>query len=274
MIELIEKHRSFNGFQEIYKHESNSNKCTMQFAVYQPDENIKAPVIYFLSGITCTEQNFVQKSGFQKYASKYKVAVVVPDTSPRGNTVPNDDDYKLGQGAGFYLNATKEPWSLNYNMYDYITKELPELINGNFKFSNSNVGIFGHSMGGGGAIQCALKNQLYKSVSAFSPICSISQSKFAEGVRINYLNNEQEYINLYDPIYLIEKNERKFSQIKIDVGLEDEYLEDLYIKDFEKVCQKNKQKLIISKHKGFDHGYYFIQSFIEEHLKYHISILN
>ena len=175
------------------------------------------PVLYFLSGITCTEQNFIQKSGFQQFASKHQVAVVVPDTSPRGEGVPDNEDYKLGCGAGFYLNATREPWSKNYKMYDYITKELPELISNKFEFSKSKIGIFGHSMGGGGAIQCALKNDLYKSVSAFSPICSLHNSTFSKDLFSNYLDNNEDQLNLYDPITLIKNSDfellnKKFSE--------------------------------------------------------------
>ena len=272
-MKLIEKHRSFNGFQTVYRHYSKVNNCNMQFAVYIPDEHNEVPVLYFLSGITCTEQNFIQKSGYQKFASEHKIAVIVPDTSPRGEGIPDSDDYKLGWGAGFYLNATQGPWSLNYNMYDYITKELPQIIDQNFQFSKYRIGIFGHSMGGGGAIQCAIKNDFYKSVSAFSPICSFHQSDLAKEARLNYLKNNQENLNLYDPLYLIQTKEKKFNEIKIDVGLNDEFLKDLFIDDLEEVCKKFKQKIIINKHTGFNHGYYFIQSFIEDHIKYHASIL-
>ena len=208
MLNLLEKHRCFNGHQEIYSHESFSNKCKMQFALYTPDKNENIPVLYFLSGITCTEQNFIQKSGYQKFASEHEIAVVVPDTSPRGKGIPDSKSYKLGCGAGFYLNATEDPWSLNYNMYDYITNELPQIIGLNFQFSKSKIGIFGHSMGGGGAIQCALKNPLYKSVSAFSPICSIHQSEFAKEARQQYLNDNYDNLNLYDPLFLIEKTKK------------------------------------------------------------------
>jgi len=274
MLNLLEKHRCFNGHQEIYSHGSFSNKCKMQFALYTPDKNENIPVLYFLSGITCTEQNFIQKSGYQKFASEHQMAIVVPDTSPRGKGIPDTESYKLGWGAGFYLNATEDPWSLNYNMYDYITKELPQIIGLNFQFSKSKIGIFGHSMGGGGAIQCALKNQLYKSVSAFSPICSIHQSEFAKEARQQYLNNNYDNLNLYDPLFLIEKTEKKFEQIKIDVGLDDEFFNDLFIDDFQELCKKNNQNLTLNKHEGFDHGYFFIQSFIEKHIKYHASFLN
>ena len=272
-MKLIEKHRSFQGYQEVYRHSSKTTNCDMQFALYSPDQYIDVPVLYFLSGITCTEQNFIQKSGFQEFASKNQIAVVVPDTSPRGENIPDDEDYKLGCGAGFYLNATQEPWSKHYNMYDYITKELPDIIANNFKFSNSKVGIFGHSMGGGGAIQCALKNDLYKSVSAFSPICSLQQSSFAKKMFSRYLNNDEEELNLYEPIQLVKQSKKKFADIKIDVGLDDEFLKDLYIDEFEEACKSVDQKLTLSKHQGYDHGYYFIHSFIEKHIEYHAFFL-
>ena len=273
-MKLVEKHRSYKGYQEVYKHYSESTNCDMQFALYSPDEKQDASVLYFLSGITCTEQNFIQKSGFQQFASKNKVAVIVPDTSPRGDNIPDDDRYNLGSGAGFYLNATQEPWSQNYNMYDYVTKELPNIINNDFKFSKSRIGIFGHSMGGGGAIQCALKNDLYKSVSAISPICSLHKSQFAKEIFSNYLKNNEKELNMYDPITLVKKVKKKFSDIKIDVGLDDEFLKDLYIDDFSEACGLVNQKLSLKKHKGYDHGYYFISSFIEDHINYHTSILS
>ena len=273
MINLIEKKRCFYGYQEVYNHISLSNECSMQFALYTPDKKEDIPVLFFLSGITCTEQNFIQKSGYQRFASENEIAVVVPDTSPRGDNIPDEDNYKLGKGAGFYLNATEKNWKKNYNMYDYDSSELPEIINENINFSKTQIGIFGHSMGGGGAIQCALKNtNIFKSVSAFSPICSLHKSAFAKDACDKYLGNNIDKINLYDPIFLIE-NYNKLDQIKIDVGLADEFLNDLFINDFEKICEKNSQKLIIKKHEGFDHGYYFIQSFINDHFKFHSSIL-
>ena len=270
---LLEKHRSYNGFQEVHSHFSKTNNCVMQFALYTPDDHFDIPVLYFLSGITCTEQNFIQKSGFQKFASEKKIAIIIPDTSPRGKNIPDADNYKLGFGAGFYVNATQEPWSENYNMYDYIVNELPNLISNNYQFSQSKIGIFGHSMGGGGAIQCALKNEFYKSVSAFSPICSLQKSEFSKDMRSNYFNNNQEELNLYDPLILINQSKKKFNNIKIDVGLNDEFINDLYIDDFENACNETGQKLILNKHEGYDHGYYFVQSFIEDHINFHESAL-
>ena len=205
MINLLEKHRCYKGFQEVYSHNSVANNCSMQFALYTPDKKENIPVLFFLSGITCTEQNFIQKSGYQEFASVNEIAVVVPDTSPRGEDIPDDDDYKLGKGASFYLNATEKEWTANYNMYDYVCLELPKLINENFQFSKNKMGIFGHSMGGGGAIQCAIKNpDIFKSVSAFSPICSLYKSSFAKEARDKYLANNIDKINSYDPLFLIQ----------------------------------------------------------------------
>ena len=274
MLNLKESHKCFKGKQEVYSHESYSNKCNMQFALYTPDESKDAEVLFFLSGITCSEQNFIQKSGYQKFASDHKIAIVVPDTSPRGEDIPNSDDFKLGMGAGFYLNAISDPWSKNYNMYDYICIELPNIINENFNFNKTKIGIFGHSMGGGGAIQCALKNKnLFKSISAFSPICSLEKSEFAKEARDKYLSNKIEQVRLYDPIYLMQNSET-LKSIKIDVGIDDEFLDDLYINDFKKICSQRNQQLIINKHTGYDHGYYFIQSFIEDHIVYHKEMLD
>tara|TARA_B110000438_G_C15768548_1_gene630763 strand:+ start:56 stop:883 length:828 start_codon:yes stop_codon:yes gene_type:complete len=273
-MKLIEKHRSYQGYQEVYQHTSRITNCDMKFALYKPDQFIDAPVLYFLSGITCTEQNFIQKSGFQQFASKYQIAVVVPDTSPRGQNVPDNEDYKLGCGAGFYVNATQAPWSTNYNMYDYVTIELPEIITDNFRFSQNQIGIFGHSMGGGGAIQCGLKNNLYKSLSAISPICSLNKSMFAKEMSSYYLNNDEKLLNLYDPLTLIKQHSKKFHDIKIDVGVNDEFLNDLFIDDFILACEEKKQKISVNKHEGYDHGYYFIHSIIKDHIEYHAKILN
>ena len=272
-MKLIEKHRSYQGYQEVYQHTSKITNCDMRFSLYKHDQFIEAPVLYFLSGITCTEQNFIQKSGFQQFASDHQIAVIVPDTSPRGHNVPDNEDYKLGCGAGFYINATQAPWSTHYNMYDYVTKELPELVKNNFQFSQNKIGIFGHSMGGGGAIQCALKNDLYKSLSAISPICSLSKSMFAKEIFSHYLNNDEKELNLYDPIILIKQYSKKFHDIKIDVGLNDEFLNDLFIDDFILACEEKKQKISVNKHEGYDHGYYFIHSFIKNHIEYHSKIL-
>ena len=272
MLKLVEKSRCFNGYQEVYIHESKSNKSDMQFALFKPDEHEKIPVLFFLSGITCTEQNFIQKSGFQKFASEKKIAVVVPDTSPRGKTIKDSEVFNLGKGAGFYLNAISNSWKTNYNMYDYVSDELPNIIESNFKFDLNKLGIFGHSMGGGGAIQIALKNKkIFKSISAFSPICSLFKSNFSSLAIKEYLNSNNEIIKKYDPISLIKESTIRDDIIKIDVGLEDEYLNDLFIDEFEKECVKNNQKVEVKRHKGYGHNYYFLQTFIKEHLDFHFN---
>ena len=274
MIKLVESNKSFNGFQKVFEHESLSTKCPMRFAVYQPSNSNNVPLLYFLSGLTCSEQNFIQKSGFQKFASNCNIAVIIPDTSPRGKDIPDSENFKLGQGAGFYINATEKKWSKNYNMYDYIVKELPEIIDKNFNFSKNKIGIFGHSMGGGGAIQCALKNPKYfKSLSAFSPICSLYKSNFSELALKNYLNNDSNLINSFDPIYLLKKHNNLLDNILIDVGLEDEFIEDLFIDDFVNECKLVNQKVTLRKHPGYAHDYYFIQSFIEDHFDFHSKVL-
>jgi S-formylglutathione hydrolase len=274
MLNLVENNKSFDGHQKVYQHQSISNNCTMRFALYQPDIFENIPVLFFLSGLTCNEQNFIQKSGFQQYASKYKVAVIVPDTSPRGNEVPDSDNSFLGHGAGFYVNANKNPWSKNFLMYDYVTKELPKIIEENFSFSSSKIGIFGHSMGGLGAIQCALKNNdYYKSVSALAPICSLHKSDFAREAMKNYFNNDKDLINSYDPINLIKEYKSSFENIYIDVGSEDEFFHDLFINDFVEICNSVNQKIIFKKRLGYGHNYYFVQSFIKDHIEYHLNIL-
>ena len=176
-MERLERHASFGGWQEVYKHESEALKCSMNFSIYIPphDENEKLPVIYWLSGLTCNEQNFITKAGAQKYAAEHKVIIVAPDTSPRGESIPDDEAYDLGQGAGFYVNAKQEPWLKNYRMYDYIVDELRALIDQSFP-TNKVQSIMGHSAGGHGALVIGLRNpEIYKSISAFSPIVAPSQ---------------------------------------------------------------------------------------------------
>ena len=242
-LKLIEKNKNFNGFQCVYSHYSKSNKCEMRFSIYLPNTSKKLPVLYFLSGLTCTEQNFIQKSGMQKYASKEKIIIIGPDTSPRGNQVPDSKESFLGKGAGFYLNATQIKWKKNYNMYDYITKELPELVNKNFNVNIKKQGIMGHSMGGMGSLVCgALNKKIFKSISAFAPICDPSKSAFSGNAFTKYLGKRNKQWNLYNPIEIFKKNKIN-NKILIDQGLNDEFIKDLYLDDFIKICKKNNQKI-------------------------------
>ena len=274
MLKLKENHRSFEGFQKVYEHESLVNNSTMRFALYEPDDSQNRPILFFLSGLTCTEQNFIQKSGFQQYASDNKIVVICPDTSPRGKSIPISDNWKLGQGASFYVNAEKKPWSENFQMYDYITKELPELISKEFKYSSSIAGIFGHSMGGCGAIQCALKNQNYfKSLSAISPICSLKKSDLSKIAIQNYFEKNSKSIANYDPLSLIEKNNFFYDDILIDVGLEDEFLKQLYIEEFYTNYLESNNKITLRQHKNFGHNYFFVHTFVKDHINFHLKKL-
>jgi len=272
-IKILEKSRNFDGYQLVCSHTSKVNSCEMKFSIYLPDSKKKLPVLYFLSGLTCTEQNFIQKSGAQKYASKYKIIVVGPDTSPRGANVPNHPDSFIGQGASFYLNATTKKWKKNYQMYDYLIHELTETINKNFNVKQNNQGIMGHSMGGLGALVCGIKNKKkFKSLSALAPICSPSQSNFSINAFNKYLGTNKKIWESYDPCKLFKKNTFP-SKILIDQGLKDAFINDLYFQDFIKICKTNYQKINFRLRKNHDHGYYFISSFIEDHILHHSNIL-
>ncbi|MDV8156736.1 S-formylglutathione hydrolase [Acinetobacter bereziniae] len=275
-MERIERHASFGGWQEVYKHESEVLKCSMNFSIYSPpsESDEKLPVIYWLSGLTCNEQNFITKAGAQKYASEHKVIIVAPDTSPRGESVPDDEAYDLGQGAGFYVNATQEPWSINYKMYDYIVDELRALIDQNFP-TNKVQSIMGHSAGGHGALVIGLRNpQIYKSISAFSPIVAPSQVPWGQKAFTAYLGTDQALWSGYDAVELI-----KFSSVKIpilvDQGSEDSFLkEQLKPEILADACREKDYSITLNMRDGYDHSYYFIASFIEDHIKFHLNIMN
>ncbi|OOR89400.1 S-formylglutathione hydrolase [Moraxella caviae] len=271
----IEQYSCFVGTQSVWEHFSHSLNCQMKFAIYLPKQagNQKLPVLYWLSGLTCSEQNFITKSGFQRYAAELGVIVVAPDTSPRGADVPNDDAYDLGQGAGFYLNATQEPWAKHFKMYDYIVDELPDLINAHFP-TNGKQAISGHSMGGHGALTIGLKNpDRYASVSAFSPIVAPSQVPWGQKAFLAYLGENAQDWQIYDSVELI-KQGKKLPHILVDQGLADQFLnEQLKLNLLEQVCETHGQNAQIRYHEGYDHSYYFIASFIGEHLAYHAKRL-
>ena len=272
-INIVEKNRSFNGYQLVYSHQSKSTMTEMRFSVYLPDSRKRLPVLYFLSGLTCTEQNFIQKSGIQQHASNHQIVVVGPDTSPRGKDVPDHKDNFIGHGASFYLNATTSKWKKNYKMYDYIVKELPEIINNNFNVYRNKQGIMGHSMGGHGALVCGLRNpKKFKSISALAPICSTINSNFSINAFTNYLGKNKSTWEEYDSTKVLSKY-TKSSEILIDQGLKDEFINELKYNDLLKACKKNNQKISFRLHKNFTHNYYFISSFIEDHLVHHLKIL-
>ncbi len=279
MLKLIKEHQSFGGKVTYYSHLSSSCNIEMGFSIYQPPQaKFKPlPILYFLSGLTCTEENFMVKAGAQQFAAKYGLILVAPDTSPRNTgIVGEDDDWDFGTGAGFYVDATSEPWKKHYQMYSYVVKELPELIAINFPVQTDKQSIFGHSMGGHGALICALKNpEKYQSVSAFAPISAPMRCPWGEKAFRNYLDSNQANWRDYDACELV-LNYGYSRPILIDVGTADPFLEEqqLLPELFEAACQKKGVTLNLRMQTNYDHSYYFIASFIEEHIRYHAEALN
>ncbi|NOZ52005.1 MAG: S-formylglutathione hydrolase [Gammaproteobacteria bacterium] len=273
----LERVKEFDGWLMRYSHDSACCHCEMTFSIYLPPaaKERPVPVIYWLSGLTCTDDNFRTKAGAQRYAAELGIALVIPDTSPRGDAVPDAvDRYDLGQGAGFYLNASQEPWSRNYQMYDYITQELPTLIETNFPVIEDLRSISGHSMGGHGALVCALKNpSFYRSVSAFSPICHPVASAWGKTCFQAYLGGDEKRWREFDATeLLIDKAE--LLPCKIDQGTEDEFLADyLFPQHLVSVCEKRGIALNFMYRQEYDHGYHFVASFIGEHLAFHAQYL-
>lgn len=276
-LQEIEAIKESGGWLKRYTHQSVSCQCEMTFSLYLPPlaEEKNVPALYWLSGLTCTDDNFRTKAGAQRYAAECGVALVIPDTSPRGADVPDQEErYDLGQGAGFYLNAIQEPWATHYQMYDYVTQELPALVEANFPLIADCRSISGHSMGGHGALICALKNPtLYRSVSAFSPICNPVACAWGEGCFTAYLGDSTELWEAYDTTCLVNSGAEKIPLL-IDHGLADEFLaEQLYPQRLEQVCEDNDFPLMLRRHEGYDHSYHFIATFIGEHVAYHAKAL-
>jgi S-formylglutathione hydrolase len=272
-MQLISNQQSFSGQQQVYRHFSKALNCEMNFAIYVPQHSKgqTLPVIYWLSGLTCTEQNFITKAGAQQYASQHQVIVVAPDTSPRGEKIADDSAYDLGQGAGFYLNATQRPWSMHYRMYDYIVYELRHLVDQYFP-SNGQQSIMGHSMGGLGALVIGLRNpNLYLSISAFSPIVAPLQSAWGQKAFQHYLGSDQATWAQYDPIALL-KTSAQHPPILIDQGLKDEFYPNQLHTD-ELASFKHHRQLKVNLRPDYDHSYYFIQSFIGQHITFHMQSL-
>jgi len=278
-LEQVSANAMFGGRQLKLKHASSVLKCDMIFSVYLPPqaESINVPVIYWLSGLTCTDDNFVQKAGAQQYAAEAGVAIVCPDTSPRGEGVPDDPEaaYDFGLGAGFYVNATQEPWSEHYHMYDYVTEELPGVLaDSELPLDTDNCSIMGHSMGGLGALTIALKNPgKFKAVSAFSPICSPINCPWGEKALGNYIGDNKADWEQYDACELIGKAQEKL-HILVDQGQEDDFLHgQLNPFMLQKACQDAGHPLTLRFQAGYDHSYFFIASFIEDHITHHASAL-
>ncbi len=271
----IESYRSFNGTQQIWQHQSQALQCEMKIAIYLPEQAqcARCPVVYWLSGLTCNERNFIEKSGFQRYANELGLIVVAPDTSPRGDDVANDEAYDLGQGAGFYINATEAPWDRHYHMYDYIVDELPKLIDAHLP-TNGKQSICGHSMGGHGALMIALKNpENYCSVSAFAPIVAPTQVPWGQKAFGAYLGQDQNTWQAWDSTALLGLTS-KVIPMRIEQGMSDNFLqEQLKTELFETVAAQKSVSVTINRREGYDHSYYFIASFIGEHLRFHADAL-
>jgi S-formylglutathione hydrolase len=266
--------RCFGGTQSVYSHEARETGCPMRFGVFLPPqaEAQRVPVLYWLSGLTCTEENFIVKAGAQRLAAELGLALVVPDTSPRGLNIPGESEsYDFGLGAGFYVDATQAPWSRGYRMYSYVTQELPQLIESSFPVEGARTGVFGHSMGGHGALSVALKNQdYYKSVSAFAPISSPMRCPWGEKALTGYLGTERASWREYDATALIEERGWRGPALLVDQGSADPFLEtQLKPGLLEEACRRAGVPLTLRLQAGYDHSYFFIATFIEEHLRFH-----
>lgn len=276
-IEKISEQKSFGGVQGYYRHQSAACNGPMRFSVYQPPQAKigKVPVVYYLSGLTCTEDNFTIKGGAQRIASELGLVVVAPDTSPRHTGIPGEaDDWQFGAGAGFYLDATEAPWSKYFNMYTYCSAELPALIAENFPIDANRQSIFGHSMGGHGALTIALKHtDRYKSVSAFAPIVAPTQVRWGETAFPRFLGPDRESWKQYDATELVQRKQFP-GTILIDQGDADNFLNDtLHPEIFEAACKKVGQPLSLRMQPGYDHSYWFISTFMEDHLRHHAAAL-
>lgn len=273
----IESIKEFGGWLNRYTHPSSSCNCEMTFSVYLPPqaENGKVPAVYFLSGLTCTDDNVRTKAGAQRYAAELGIALVMPDTSPRGDDVRDEAErYDLGKGAGFYVNATQDGWNSHYHMYDYVTQELPTLIEAELPLRAGKRSVTGHSMGGHGALICALKNPgMYQSVSAFSPICHPTVCGWGEGCFGAYLGDDKNLWKAWDATELIKAGANP-GEILIDQGTGDEFLADqLYPEDLKAACSENNVALTLRMQDDYDHSYHFIGSYIGEHLAFHAKAL-
>ena len=278
-LEVISRHRCFGGTQIFYKHDSSAIGLPMRFSLFVPSqaEHGRVPVLFYLAGLTCTEETFMIKAGAQRRAAELGIMLVAPDTSPRGAEVPGEDDsWDFGTGAGFYLDATQEPWARHYRMESYVAGELFDLATTELPGDSERAGIFGHSMGGHGALVLALRHrERYRSVSAFAPISAPTQCPWGEKAFSGYLGDNRDAWAAYDASALMSGLTSPFPEgILVDQGLADNFLEEqLYPEAFQQACAKANQPLTLRRHEGYDHGYYFISTFMEDHLDFHAERL-
>lgn len=277
-LDQIGANQSFGGQQLRYKHQSTMLNCEMTFSVYLPPQANKGPVpvLYWLSGLTCTDENFVQKAGAQRYAAEHGIAIVCPDTSPRGEGVADDPEgaYDMGLGAGFYVNATQQPWAEHYQMYSYVVDELPAIINTEFPIDGQRASISGHSMGGHGALIIALKNPgRFKSVSAFAPICSPLNCPWGNKTLSNYLGENLEDWKQYDTVELVKQSTVQLP-VLVEQGEGDNFLaEQLKTELLIRASEEAEFPMQIRLQSEYDHSYFFIATFIGEHIAFHARAL-
>ena len=275
---ILSEHACFGGTQHFLAHDSQECGAEMRCAVYEPPQakHGRVPVLYYLAGLTCTEETFMIKAGAQRLAAELGLMLVAPDTSPRVRLPGDDASWDFGLAAGFYVDATEAPWSSHYRMYSYVTRELPALIAARFTVADtSRQSIMGHSMGGHGALVCALRNPgQYRSVSAFAPIVAPSQVPWGRKAFGGYLGTDHDAWLVYDATHLVQQAPR-VDEILIDQGLGDKFLDEQLRPDlFADACAQSGQKLQLRRHAGYDHGYYFIQTFMADHLAWHARALS
>jgi len=278
-LNAVSRNRCFGGMQGVYTHAAETTHCSMRFGVFMPPQaqSARVPVLYWLSGLTCTEENFIVKAGAQRVAAELGVAIVVPDTSPRGLGYPGEADaYDFGLGAGFYVDATEAPWSEGYRMYSYVTNELPAYVERHFAVVAGRAGIFGHSMGGHGALTIALKNPgRYRSVSAFAPIASPMRCPWGEKALTGYLGSDRSRWREYDATALIADRGWRGPALLVDQGTSDPFIESqLKPELLRQACERAGVALDLRLRDGYDHSYFFIATFIEEHLRFHARHLH
>ncbi len=274
-MQRIEHRACFGGWQDVYQHDATATGTPMRFGIYLPPqvERERCPVLYWLSGLTCTEQNFITKAGAQRYAAEQGIILVVPDTSPRGPDVADAERYDLGQGAGFYVDATEEPWAPHFRMQSYVAAELPALVEAAFPASDRR-GISGHSMGGHGALVTALRHPgRYRSVSAFAPISAPSQVPWGQEALGAYLGDDREAWKAFDACELIAQASERLPLL-VDQGLDDEFIDrSLRPELLQAACARAGHPLDLRLRPGYDHSYYFVASFIGEHVAHHAQAL-
>lgn len=274
-METISENRCFGGVQGVYSHASKATGTQMTFGLFLPEEaeDGPVPILWYLSGLTCTHENAMTKAGAQAWAAEQGIAIVFPDTSPRGEGVPNDEAYDLGQGAGFYVNATEAPWSTHFKMWDYIAEELPALLGESFPIDLDRQGITGHSMGGHGALTLAMSLPgRFRSVSAFSPICNPTASDWGRKQMTAYLGTDETAWQEHDASILMA--ERGFDgPVLIDTGTNDQFMDLLKPETLAAAMASKRQEGDFRMQKGYDHSYFFVSSFMEDHIAFHADAL-